>query len=71
MVILNPAGQPAGGTKVCEKCTVVYAGSVCPVCSSRETTNKTMTNIIGILEAARLIKPGRTRSKKRRSGRVN
>ena len=71
MGILDAAGNPVG-TKVCAKCTVVYAGDNCPLCSSRETTNKTMVNIIGILEAARLIKkPGR-RSKKRRSGgRVN
>lgn len=71
MAIIDPRTGRAAGHQTCTKCMVVYAGDVCPVCSSRETTNKTMTNIIGILEAARLIRKPGQRSKKRRSGRTN
>ena len=71
MGILDAAGNPVG-TKVCDVCTVVYAGEVCPLCSSRETTNKSMVNIIGVLQAKGILRPPRKTSKKRRSGgRVN
>lgn len=70
MGILDAKGRPIG-LKECPECHAGFFGDVCPVCSSRSTTNRTITNIIGILEAAKLIKRPGQRSKKRRSGRSN
>ena len=71
MSIVDASGRPVVSQKACSECGVIFAGDVCPVCSSRETTNRTVVNIIAILEKANLIKAPNQKSKKRRSGRVN